>query len=161
MTDAALLDNHSTRDLWPPGFGAWIKIGVVYQKTHRQLSSALKSLDLSVAQFDALANLYRADAISQQELAARLLVTKGNVTGLVNRLVEHGWVARRDDPDDRRAHRVILTKRGRKIAKRALVIQRDLVDEMMGALTQRQRDDLRSTLDELASRVEAMDTASR
>ncbi len=156
MTQPGLLDNHSTRDLWPPGFGAWIKIGVVYQKTHRQLSAALKPLDLSVAQFDALANLYRADAISQQELAARLLVTKGNVTGLVNRLTERGWVRRQSDPGDRRAYRLVLTPAGKRIAERALVVQRKLVDEMMGALQVDERAALRELLSRLVVRLDEM-----
>ena len=63
--------------LWPPGFGAWIKIGVVYQRTSARLASLLRPLKLTVAQFDALANLYVQDSISQQMLAQRLLVTKG------------------------------------------------------------------------------------
>ena len=153
----AISTDSDLQPLWPAGFGAWIKVGVVYQRTYRILAERLKTLDLSVAQFDALANLYVGDGIRQQELATRLLVTKGNVTGLVNRLVEHGWAERRADPEDGRAHRVLLTKRGRTVAKRALVIQRDLVDEMMGTLTQRQREQLRSTLDQLANRVVVMD----
>jgi len=153
----ALPQDSDLQPLWPAGFGAWIKVGLVYQRTYRILAERLKPLGLTVAQFDALANLYVGDGISQQQLAARLLVTKGNVTGLLNRLVEHGWVERRADPDDRRAHRVLLTKRGRKIAKKALVTQRDLVDEMMGVLTQRQREQLRNTLDRLAERVVEME----
>ena len=157
----AISRDSDLQPLWPAGFGAWIKVGVVYQRTYRILAERLKALELTVAQFDALANLYVGDGIRQQELAARLLVTKGNVTGLVNRLVEHGWVERRADPEDGRAHRVLLTRSGRKLAKRALVIQRDLVDEMMGTLTQQQREQLRSTLDQLAKRVVAMDTEER
>jgi DNA-binding MarR family transcriptional regulator len=143
--------------LYAPGFGAWIKIGVVYQKTHRHLANMLKSLGLTVAQFDALANLYMSDAISQQLLAERLLVTKGNVTGVVNRLAERGWAVRKDDPDDRRTNRIELTAEGRKLAKRALVIQRNLVDEMTAGLTKSEREELRTLLTRLASKIEEME----
>ncbi|MCA9617369.1 MAG: MarR family transcriptional regulator [Myxococcales bacterium] len=142
--------------LWPAGFGAWIRIGRVYQSTYRLLGERLKTLGISVAQFDALANLYVGDGIRQQELASRLLVTKGNVTGLVNRLVDRGWVERQPDPDDGRAHRVVLTRRGRSLAKKALRVQRGVVDEMMGALSQAQRETLRSTLTELTNRLDTM-----
>lgn len=156
---SAIPQDEELQPLWPVGFGAWIKMALVYQRTYRILAARLKPLGLTVAQFDALANLYVGDGIRQQELAARLLVTKGNVTGLVNRLVERSWVERRDDPDDRRAHRVVLTRGGRRLAKRALITQRDLVDEMMGALSQAERERLQRTLDALARRVEAMEDA--
>jgi DNA-binding MarR family transcriptional regulator len=97
------------------------------------------------------------DAISQQLLAERLLVTKGNVTGVVNRLAERGWVVRRDDPDDRRTNRIELTAEGRKLAKRALVIQRNLVDEMTAGLTKSEREELRTLLTRLASKIEEME----
>ena len=142
--------------LWPPGFAAWIKIGVVYQQSYRHLAAELRPLGLSVAQFDALANLYVGDDISQQELAARLLVSKGNVTGMVNRLADRGWVTRSTDPDDRRSNRLRLTTTGRRLAARALHVQREVVDRIMGALDPAEREVLRQHLTRLASRVQAM-----
>ena len=151
-------DELSTKErLWPPGFGAWIKIGVVYQRTHRHLAASLRPLDLTVPLFDALANLYNADAISQQELAERLLVTKGNVTGLVNRLAERGLAERLSDPDDGRANRIVLTTSGRRLAKKALEVQRHLVDEMTKVLTKTEREELRGLLDRLVNRISEME----
>jgi DNA-binding MarR family transcriptional regulator len=140
-------------ELWPRGFGAWIKVGVVYQRTHQRLAGLLRPLDITVAQFDALANLFVKDGASQQELATQLLVTKGNVTGLVTRLEERGLVERRADPDDRRTNRLFLTRDGRRIAQRALVIQRDLVESMMRALNAGERETLRALLDRLVERL--------
>jgi MarR family transcriptional regulator, organic hydroperoxide resistance regulator len=142
--------------LFSPGFGAWIKIGVVYQKTSRHLAKLLRPLDLTVAQFDALANLFVGDGISQGELASRLLVTKGNMTGLVSRLEERGLVAREPDPHDGRAHRLRLTGPGRRLAKRALVIQKDLVDATMGGLSARERELLRGLLGRVATDVDRL-----
>ena len=137
--------------LFSPGFGAWIKIAVVYQKASRRFAKSLRPLDLTVAQFDALANLYVADGISQGELASRLLVTKGNMTGLIGRLEERGLVERESDPSDARAHRLRLTSAGRRLAKRALEVQRNFVDTMMGSLSSREREDLRRLLTKLAA----------
>ena len=158
LVNMVAIHSNSRNDepLYPLGFGAWIKIGVVYQKTHRQLAAQLRPLDLTVAQFDALANLYMSDGISQQELAERLLVTKGNVTGLVNRLAEHGWAERQSDPDDRRTNRIVLTAAGRAVAKESLVIQRALVDAMTQVLNESERELLRNLLDRLVVRVEEL-----
>lgn len=148
---------NAVRDpLWPPAFGAWIKVGVLYQRTSQYLATRLRPLGLTVAQFDALANLYVGDDIAQNELAARLLVTKGNMTGLVRRLVDHGWVSRTPDPYDGRIQRLRLTSEGRELAVAALLVQRTLVEEMMGDLTRAERESLRSLLARCIERVESI-----
>ncbi len=136
--------------LWPAGFGAWIKIGVVYQRTSARLAALLRPLSLTVAQFDALANLYVDDGISQQRLAQRLLVTKGNVSGLTDRLAAGKLVERRADPDDGRSNLIFLTRSGRRLARKALEVQRGLVDEMMTPLSQQERQTLRNLLARLS-----------
>lgn len=68
---------------------------------------------VSGPQFDVLATLHREEGIMQQELAARLLVTKGNVTGVVNRMEALGWIERRPDLDDRRTNRLYLAEQGK------------------------------------------------
>lgn len=140
--------------LWPPGFAAWIKVGVFYQKSSRYLASLLRPLDLTVAQFDALANLYVGDGITQQELAEHLLVTKGNVTGLINRLSDRGLVERRNHPSDRRANTVFLTSKGRAVAKQALEVQRHVIDDTMGALSQADREQLRGLISRVVAQVD-------
>lgn len=135
----------------PVGFGAWLAIAFVYQRHHRVLTERLRPLDVSVAQLDVLANLASAEAMQQKELAARLLVTKANVTGLVDRLVERGWVERQADPADGRAHRVVLTRVGRRVAQRAIEVRQALIAEIFEVLTPAERE----TLTELAKRVGA------
>jgi DNA-binding MarR family transcriptional regulator len=136
--------------LWPAGFAGWIRVGVVYARTSHHMAELLKPLDLTVAQFDALAHLFVEDGITQQELAERLLVTKGNVTGLVNRLALRGLAERREDPEDRRANRIVLTRSGRSLAKRALTTQAALVRDMMGRLSAREQTALAQLLGRLA-----------
>src|SRR5262245_3977337 len=124
---ARFKETPSHEPLWPPGFSAWIKVAVCYQKGHQRFGVMLRPLGLTVAQFDALANLYSTDGMSQQELAEKLLVTKGNVTGLVNRLADRGLVERRSHPVDRRTNRICLTASGRSLARNGLIIQRSLI----------------------------------
>ena len=62
-----------------------------FLRLHRRVGSAiareLKALGLSIPQFDLLSTLSEREATTQQELAERLYVTKGHVSGLVDRLV--------------------------------------------------------------------------
>jgi len=143
--------------LWPPGFAAWIKVGVCYQRASRQLAARLREHQLTVAQFDALANLFVESGISQQTLAARLLVTKGNVTGLVDRLVERGWVERRQHPRDGRTYCLHLTRSGKRRARTGLEVQRTMVERMMQPLLAAERESLRQLLTRIAVGLEQHD----
>ncbi len=69
----------------------------------------------TLPRFDLLAQLDKAPAgMTLGELSKRMMVTNGNVTGLVDRLVADGLIARKPSPADRRAHIVSLTAEGRR-----------------------------------------------
>jgi DNA-binding MarR family transcriptional regulator len=68
--------------------------------------------EITLPRFDLLANLERSDGQTLASLSRSMLVTAGNLTGLVDRAARDGLVERRADPDDRRAWRVHLTPRG-------------------------------------------------
>jgi len=69
----------------------------------------------TLPRFDLLAQLDHApDGLTMGELSRRLMVTNGNVTGLVARLIREGLVERRVDAADRRSARVRLTPAGRR-----------------------------------------------
>ena len=74
-----------------------------------------------------LTTLTEREGLSQQELAARLYVTKGNISGLIDRLVANGLVERRALAGDRRSHAIHLTPAGRELAKRGIEAQKDFV----------------------------------
>jgi DNA-binding MarR family transcriptional regulator len=78
-----------------------------------------KDFGTTLPRFDLMAQLERAhDGMSLNELSKRMMVTNGNVTGLVERLVAEALVDRRPAPKDRRAQFVRLTPKGRHIFQR-------------------------------------------
>ncbi len=73
-----------------------------------------EKFDITLPAFDLMAQLDREpQGIRLGELSKRMMVTNGNLTGLVERLVQEGLVLREVDPDDRRAFVVRLSKAGR------------------------------------------------
>ena len=69
---------------------------------------------LTLPRFDLMAQLERApEGLTLGELSRRLMVSNGNVTGLVERLVEDGQLVRLPYPPDRRVVLVRLTEAGR------------------------------------------------
>ena len=90
------------------------------QRTHNDLSPFLNPVSgtrrLTAAQFNALLALRAAgrDGLRMGEIGRRLVVTKSNVTGLVDRLERQGLVLRAGQPD-RRATVVRLTGAGARL----------------------------------------------
>ena len=69
---------------------------------------------LTLPQFDVLAQLLRHDGpMTASELSQALLVTAGNVTGILDRLKSRALIRRTVNPVDRRVRYLSLTGRGR------------------------------------------------
>lgn len=128
---------------------AWVSFARVYARLERRLGQALAAHGLSLSQFDVLATLAHGEGITQQELAERLLVTKGNVVGLIDRVGAAGWVERRPDPEDRRANRLYLTDAGRALLSRAFPCQADFICGAFGRLTEDELRQMHGMLDKL------------
>src|SRR6476660_9879276 len=73
-----------------------------------------EKFDVTLPRFDLMAQLDRApDGMTLSDVSKRMMVSNGNVTGLVERLVESGHLDRRTSETDRRVQFIRLTKLGR------------------------------------------------
>ncbi len=102
-------------DLCPladPAVATFKQLVHTYLKLQRQLEDVLDPHGLVLSQFEALCKIEAVPGVIQQELVSHLLVTKGNVGALLDRLESMGLVERRPDPLDRRANRLHLTPAG-------------------------------------------------
>ncbi len=73
-----------------------------------------ESFDVTLPRFDLMAQLDRVpDGMTLSDLSRRMMVSNGNVTGLVERLADSGHLARRTSETDRRAQVISLTDLGR------------------------------------------------
>jgi DNA-binding MarR family transcriptional regulator len=74
-----------------------------------------ENFGVTLPRFDLMAQLDKTpDGMTLGELSSRMMVSNGNVTGLVERLVADGLIARKAAPNDRRAQIVRLTPSGRR-----------------------------------------------
>ncbi|WP_230530715.1 MarR family winged helix-turn-helix transcriptional regulator [Microvirga roseola] len=112
----------------------WFRVIRLHRRAVNTVASTLKELGLSIPQFDLLSTLTEREGLSQQELAERLYVTKGNVSGLLDRMVEAGLVERRSIPGDRRSNALHLTDKGRDLAEKGIAAQRAYVERTLGTL---------------------------
>ena len=72
----------------------------------------IRSLRLTPSQFDVIATLGDTDGLTCAELSEATLVTKGTLTGVLDRLAAKGLIRRTPVEDDRRSIRIRLTEKG-------------------------------------------------
>ena len=120
------------RRLRTPALLAWLRLARVFQKVDRISTEHMREWGLSVAQFDVLAQVGRREGLSQQELARALLVTKGNITQLLDRLQRDGLIVRCQEG---RVNRIFLTDQGRCLFDRVVPRQEELIERLFGALS--------------------------
>ena len=82
---------------------------------HAYIDERAKEVGTTRAQWAVLGRLRRNEGLTQVELAAQLSLQPISVVRLLDRLVEQGCVERRTDPADRRANKLFLTPKGRKM----------------------------------------------
>ena len=74
---------------------AWVRLARVYGGMVRVLEAQVREHGLSPVKFDVLTHAARTAGLNQQELANQLLVTKGNVSHLVDCFERAGLIERR------------------------------------------------------------------
>lgn len=112
----------------------WFRFIRLESRIAAAVAEGLRAINLSVPQCDVLTTLSEAEGVSQQALAQRLYVTKGNISGLLDRLEAAGLVERRSTAADRRSYEIHLTPAGRETAMRAIAIQHDLIGATFGRM---------------------------
>jgi DNA-binding MarR family transcriptional regulator len=80
--------------------------------------------------------------IGMSALAEHLQVGSSAVSGLVDRLVEHGYVDRQEDPSDRRHQLVSLTPAGEEVLDRIREFNADLLRTLLGGMSPAELDAL-------------------
>lgn len=145
----------------PPGddngqlaLSVWVRLLKVYGLMLREVRSCVPER-LTLPQFDVLAQLdRRAQGMTPGELTRELLVTAGNVTGIVARLAAMRLVERQPVPEDRRAVRVRLTGKGRRVMARAIPQHRRDLDRILSQIPPEQLSRLRDLLGWLGHALE-------
>ncbi len=127
-------------------------------KTHNLIlirSRSRLARHCTMAQFDILAQLSRGnDGTTLMDLSRRLLVTAGNVTGMIDRMERDGLVERRPDPKDRRVTRVHLTEKGKRLAEAVIPKHTKDIEKLFRPLKTLELQQLRRTLDKLIAGLE-------
>lgn len=112
----------------------------------KRFDQRARGLNLTRAQYYLLARLARHEGINQAGLAELLEVEPISAARLVDRMQAAGWVERRPDPADRRAHRLFLAPKARPVIERMRAIADGIYGEALAGLGRAERKRLMALL---------------
>jgi len=133
----------------------WLKLLTCTTLISGELRRQLREqFDFTLPRFDMLAQLDREPGgLVLTELSKRLMVSPGNVTPIMNRLLEEGYITRATSSLDRRVQIVCLTAQGRRKFRRMAKKHGQWVNAMMGGLELEERRALSGLLDRLKANL--------
>jgi len=118
----------------------WLRLLTCTQLIEREVRARLRErFDTTLPRFDLMSQLWRfPDGLKMNELSQQLMVTGGNVTGIVDLLEKDALAERRPEPADRRAFRVRLTRAGRKVFAEMARAHEEWIVELLAGLSRRE-----------------------
>ena len=132
--DGALGDKSSVR--------VWLRLLTCTMAIEKEVQRRFAERKMTLPRFDVLAALHRHGEMNMGALSQALLVSNGNVTPLVQKLVRDGLVEMHKLPSDRRTSIVRLTSEGRELFEKLASAHQDWIEQMVGDLNYIQRERL-------------------
>ncbi len=122
----------------------WLRLLTCTQLIERRVRSRLRErFATTLPRFDLMAQLARhPEGLKMNELSRLLMVTGGNVTAIVDQLEKEALVERVDEPADRRAFRIHLTRGVEKTFAEMARAQEECVVELLAGMSRREQDEL-------------------
>ncbi|WP_088102029.1 MarR family winged helix-turn-helix transcriptional regulator [Halalkalibacter urbisdiaboli] len=128
------------------GLLLWFRLARFYNQSIRLSNRHLKKWELTIAQFDLLVQIGAHQPISQQALADKLFVTKGNMTQLISKLEKQGYVKREQEW---RTKHIKLTPIGEKLYNDVVPQQEAFQSAQFQSLTKQEQKQLLNLLKKL------------
>ncbi len=117
-----------------------------YQAFSRHSARHIKTLGLTPSQFDVIATLGNTEGMNFKTLGQETLITKGTLTGIIDRLEAKGLVRRVSSGQDRRSTLIQLTEQGQKLFEKVFPEHIRYLSASFGHLDSEQQSQLRRLL---------------
>ncbi|SRR5579883_1184668 len=109
----------------------------------------VRQLGLTVPQFDVIATLGNTPGMTMGQLAEKTLVTKGTLTGIIDRLERKGLVRREVPPENRRCFMIVLTPEGDRVFETVFPAHIAHLAERFNQLSEQELEAIRLSLKKL------------
>jgi MarR family 2-MHQ and catechol resistance regulon transcriptional repressor len=121
------------------GVHLWLVLWKAFDALQEHALGNIASLGLGLSDFAILEVLLHKGSMAVNTIGSRVRLTSGSISVAIDRLEAKGLVERRNDPADRRARVVHLTKEGRKLIECAFAAHAAAMEEATSALSVQER----------------------
>ena len=120
-----------------------------YQAFERYSAPDVKALGLTTTQFDVIATLGNQPPMTCKELGDKTLVSKGTMTGVLERLEAKGLIEKFMNADDGRSYKIGLSKSGDKLFKKVFPEHVEYLGKAFGKLSKKEIEQAVTVLKEI------------
>lgn len=125
-----------------------------YQAFENFSAPHIKSMNLTSPQFDVIATLANQPPMTCKALGEKTLITKGTLTGILDRLALKGLLTRLDNTNDGRSQNVALTESGQQLFEQVFPMHMQHLSAAFGQLSEQEMQHLTSALKQLRTAME-------
>jgi DNA-binding MarR family transcriptional regulator len=122
-----------------------------YQAFEAYSSAHIKEMGLTTTQFDIIDTLGNQPPMTCKELGDKTLVSKGTMTGVLERLEAKGLIEKIANDDDGRSYKIGLSKSGDKLFKKVFPEHVDYLGKSIGKLSKKEIDHAVTVLKEVGA----------
>lgn len=94
-----------------------------YQNAHGQFKSQLRPYKLTNLQHTVLEGLWIKEGVTAADLSKLLILDKATLSGVIDRLIESGWVKKEKDPEDGRVFRLYTTEKAARVKEPLIALR--------------------------------------
>ncbi|MDA9101262.1 MarR family transcriptional regulator [Omnitrophica bacterium] len=145
----------SYKDFHWPSSEVILSLAYAYDTLRVHFARFLNPFGLSLAAFNTLMILESSErhGCKQRDLSKLLLVSRANITGLVDSLKRRGLVSRKVDKNDRRVFIVKITAKGERLLKALLPEHYRRINDVTSVLESTEKTELSSLLGKIRKRI--------
>jgi len=125
-----------------------------YQAFEKFSAPHIKSMNLTPPQFDVIATLANQPPMTCKSLGEKTLITKGTLTGILDRLEIKGLIMRVNNEDDGRSQKIMLMPAGQKLFEHAFPSHMQHLEQAFSQLSPQEMTHLTSALKQLREAME-------
>ena len=125
------------------------ELALAYQSFERYSAPDIKVMGLTHTQFDIIATLGNQPHMTCKQLGEKTLVTKGTLTGVLERLEMKGILERKLNPEDARSQMIGLTKDGQQLFEKVFPHHLDHLEKAFGKLSEDEMAEIQGSLKKL------------
>ena len=110
-------------------------LGKAYQKAHGDFQKELKPFGLTNMQHLVLEGLWYKKGMTAAELGKLLILDKATLSGVLERMVEGGWILKKQDPEDKRISRLFPSGKAERMKEELIGLRKQANDRLLKAFT--------------------------